>query len=463
MFIRCHGLRRRRSPEVGLSLRNLPAVHGLIGLLAERFPELPAQWLLEAARNSLEQARHAIRTHAAIPSTEQIVAHAEHLILQRQQPPLRHVINATGVMLHTNLGRAPLSAAAQQAMITASAGYSNLEYDLMHGERGSRNSLLEPQLQRLTGAEAALVVNNAAAAMLLCLSCFAQGREVIVSRGHAVEIGGGFRIPDILRQSGCILVDVGTTNRSYLPDYTAAITNQTAALLHVHASNFQVLGFTHEPSVAELAQAAHEHQKLLICDLGSGALLDTQAFGLAAEPTVAMMVQAKADLVVFSGDKLLGGPQAGLIVGKRQLIDQLRKHPLLRALRVDKLTIAALSATLLAYETQRASSEIPIWRMVTSSLDELEQRAIPLLAQYPAAQLVTTHATIGGGSLPGSSLPSRGLAFDGTAEALSKQLRTNDPPIVGRIQAQRLILDLRTVLPEQDAVLMAALAALDPA
>ena len=446
-----------------MSLRNLPAVHGLIGLLAERFPELPAQWLLEAARTSLEQARHAIRNQSAVPSIEQIVAQAAYLIQQRAQLPLRHVINATGVILHTNLGRAPLSAAAHQAIITTSAGYSNLEYDLAEGERGSRNSLLEPQLQRLTGAEAALVVNNAAAAMLLCLSCFAQGREVIVSRGHAVEIGGGFRIPDILRQSGCILVDVGTTNRSYLPDYTAAITNQTAALLHVHASNFQVLGFTHEPSVAELAQAAHEHQKLLICDLGSGALLDTQSFGLAAEPTVAMMVQAKADLVVFSGDKLLGGPQAGLIVGKRQLIDQLRKHPLLRALRVDKLTIAALSATLLAYETQRASSEIPIWRMVASSLDELEQRAIPLLAQYPAAQLVTTHATIGGGSLPGSSLPSRGLALDGAAEALSKQLRANDPPIVGRIQAQRLILDLRTVLPEQDAVLMAALAALDPA
>ncbi len=444
-----------------MSLRDLPAVHGLIGRLAERFPELPAQWLLEAARASLAHARQAVRLKAAQPPTEQILAHAEDLIRQRQQLPLRQVINATGVMLHTNLGRAPLSAAAQQAIIAASAGYSNLEYDLAQGERGSRNSLLEPQLQRLTGAEAALVVNNAAAAMLLCLSCFAQGREVIVSRGHAVEIGGGFRIPDILRQSGCTLVDVGTTNRTYLHDYTAAMSSQTAALLHVHASNFQLLGFTHEPSVAELAQAAHEQQTLLICDLGSGALLDTQAFGLAAEPTVQLMIQSHADLVVFSGDKLLGGPQAGLIVGKRRLIDQLREHPLLRALRVDKLTIAALSATLMAYETQQATSEIPIWRMLACSLDQLEQRATPMLAQYPAAQLVATHATIGGGSLPGSSLPSRGLALDGAAERLSKQLRANDPPIVGRIHAQRLILDLRTVLPEQDAVIMAALAALN--
>ncbi|KPL90627.1 L-seryl-tRNA(Sec) selenium transferase [Herpetosiphon geysericola] len=446
-----------------MGLRDLPAVHRLIGLLAEVFPDVPAQWLLEAARASLEQARQTLRAGNAQPSIAQIVAHAEHLLRQRQQLPLRPVINATGVIVHTNLGRAPLSAAAQQAIISASAGYSNLEYDLAQGERGSRNSLLEPQLQRLTGAEAALVVNNAAAAMLLCLSCFAQGREVIVSRGHAVEIGGGFRIPDILRQSGCTLVDVGTTNRSYLHDYTAAITNQTAVLLHVHASNFQVLGFTHEPSVAELAQAAHAQQKLLICDLGSGALLDTQAFGLAAEPTVQQLINDQADLVVFSGDKLLGGPQAGLIVGKRSLIDQLRKHPLLRALRVDKLTIAALSATLMAYETQRASHEIPIWRMLGCSLAELEQRALPMLAEYPAAQLVATHATIGGGSLPGSSLPSRGLALDGAAEALSAHLRANDPPIVGRIHAQRLILDLRTVLPEQDAVIVAALAALNSA
>jgi len=331
--------------------------------------------LTEIARQALEAARGAIAEGTPAPGEDQIV---ENILAQAQavlQPSLRPVINATGVIIHTNLGRAPLSGDAIAAMTAASRGYTNLEFDLESGERGSRYGHLEPVLTRLTGAEAAMAVNNNAAAVLLALSVLAPGKEVIISRGQAVEIGGGFRIPDVMAQSGARLVEVGTTNRTYLRDYKSAITPDTAAILRVHASNFRIIGFTASPSIQDLARLAHEHSLLLLDDIGSGCLLDTTRFGLAAEPTVRESLAAGADLTLFSGDKLLGGPQAGVIAGRQGLIDQLRRHPLARAMRMDKASIAGLTATLLHYIRDEALDRVPVWRMISMPLPDIERRA----------------------------------------------------------------------------------------
>jgi L-seryl-tRNA(Ser) seleniumtransferase len=369
-------------------------------------------------------------------------------------PTLLPVINATGVIVHTNLGRAPLSQSSISAVQEVAAGYSNLEYDLEAGERGSRTVHAAVQLQRLTGAESALVVNNNAAAVLLMLTALCQGREVIISRGQLVEIGGGFRVPDVMAQSGAHLVEVGTTNRTHLRDYASAINENTAAILIAHHSNYKIIGFTTEPETAELAALAKEKNVLLLYDQGSGSLLDTGRFGLDPEPTVTAALEAGVDVVAFSGDKLLGGPQAGILCGTADLISRLKKHPLARAVRADKLCLAALSATLTHFLTGKAIKEIPVWQMIARPLEQIKSEAETLAARLQemglTAAVVEGQSTVGGGSLPGTSLPTYLVAVErDNLETLTAALRANNPPIIGRIQDNYLLFDLRTVLYDQ--------------
>jgi L-seryl-tRNA(Ser) seleniumtransferase len=376
---------------------------------------------------------------------------------------LRPVINATGVIVHTNLGRAPLSGAAIDAMAAVSRGYSNLEFDLEAGERGSRGSHLEAALRQLTGAEAGVAVNNNASALLLTLSALCGEREVVISRGQAVEIGGGFRIPDVMRQSRARLVEVGTTNRTYLRDYEAALSEETAAIMRVHSSNFRIVGFTEFPLVQDMARVAHEHGALLIDDIGSGCLIDPRPFGMAGEPTVQESVAAGADLTLFSGDKLLGGPQAGITVGKATLIEQLRRHPLMRAVRLDKAAIAGLHATLLHYLRGEALTQVPVWRMISMPLGEIERRARRWAkAIGDAARVVDGRSMVGGGSLPEESLPTKlvSIAGDGAyVSALARRLRAGQPAVVARVERDALLLDPRTVMAGEDRGLVAAVTA----
>jgi L-seryl-tRNA(Ser) seleniumtransferase len=347
------------------------------------------------------------------------------------------VINATGVIVHTNLGRAPLASAALEQVKDAARGYSNLEYDLEAGERGSRQTHVADLLRRLTGAEAALVVNNNAAAVLLALAALAEGREVIVSRGELIEIGDGFRIPDVLARSGAQLREVGTTNRTRAADYENAIWPETAVLLRVHRSNFRVVGFTEQPSVTELAQVAQSHKVVLVDDLGSGALVD-----IGDEPTPGASLAGGADLVCFSGDKLLGGPQAGIVVGNAELVERLRRHPLQRAVRADKLTLAALEGTLALYlEPERALREVPVLRMALEETDAVRARA-ERLAELAGGEVEETVGRIGGGALPLAELPSFACAVE---EELAAPLRAGDPPVVGVVRDGRLLLDCRTL------------------
>jgi L-seryl-tRNA(Ser) seleniumtransferase len=369
------------------------------------------------------------------------------------------VINATGVILHTNLGRAPLSQAAIQAIQDVSRGYSNLEFDLQSGQRGSRLVHAESLLKYLTHAEAALVVNNNAAAVLLVLSALARKRRVVISRTQLVEIGGGFRIPDVMQQSGARLYEVGTTNRVHLTDYTTAIEEATPAMiLHAHRSNFRISGFTSEPTLPELAEIAHQAGIPLVDDLGSGALLDTAQFDLGHEPMVSESLDAGSDLVCFSGDKLLGGPQAGIIIGKVDLINKLKKHPLARAIRADKLCLAALSATLLHYIKDEALREIPIWRMIAASSDTLQQRAEDWMKTLGKGEVISSQSTVGGGSLPDETLPTIVLALSVRfPNRFLERLRQCQPPVIARLEADKVIFDPRTILPEQEHDLLAAL------
>jgi L-seryl-tRNA(Ser) seleniumtransferase len=443
------------------TLRDLPSVDRLIqAARAELGLAAPHELLRDAARAALAEAR------AQLPAADDVlallVARVGDYLAAATRPSLRPVINATGVIVQTNLGRAPLSAAALDAMARVGAGYSNLEYDLERGERGSRGVHLEGLLTALSGAEAAMAVNNNAAAIYLALIALAAGREVIVSRGQAVEIGGGFRIPDVLRQSGATLVEVGTTNRTYARDYADAITERTALLMRIHSSNFRLMGFVHETTVAELAEVGRARGVAVLDDLGSGTLIDTRRFGLAPEPTVQESVAAGADLVAFSGDKLLGGPQAGLVVGRRELVDRLRRHPLARALRLDKTTIAALEATLRSYRYGDPLAEIPVWRMIAAPLDELRARAEALVARLRGAGAEATtlecRSAVGGGSLPGETLPSWGvaLAAPAGADAAAALLRRGAPAVSPRIADGRLIFDLRTVAEAEDEALARA-------
>lgn len=439
--------------------RALPSVDRLTRAAEQHIPDLPRSEIVAIARAVIDESRRA-GDHDPGPSLERLTATVVERAQRLTRPRLRPLINASGVIIQTNLGRAPLSQAALEAMRAVADGYANLEYDLDAGERGSRYDHLGELLARLTGAEAALAVNNNAAAVLLVLTAFCQGREVLVSRGQAVEIGGGFRIPDVLRQSGARLVEVGTTNRTYARDYAAAITPDTAAILTVHRSNFRIVGFASDPDERELRHLAHEAGVVWIDDWGSGSLIQPARYGLAAEPTVQDRVAAGCDLVCFSGDKLLGGPQAGLIVGQRAWIAKLRQHPLLRAVRVDKLTIAALEATLLSYLRGRAEAEVPVWRMISASVESLRARAERLTARLReagiAVQVVESESAVGGGALPGETQPSRAIALGGSADELHRRLRLGDPPVIGRIVNDQLLLDLRSVLPEQDETLLHA-------
>lgn len=420
----------------------------------------------DSARIALERARAAIRQGESAPDIPWLTATIAEVLQATVAPTLKPVINASGVIIHTNLGRAPLSQAARQAMEAVALGYSNLEFQLAAGKRGSRYIHAEQLLCRLTGAEAALVVNNNAAAVTLVLRTVAAGKEVIISRGELVEIGGGFRIPEILQQSGAKLVEVGTTNRTRLSDYAQAISSETAALLKVHCSNFRVVGFTAAVDIAELAELAVRQNPPLtvVNDLGSGTLLDTRPFGLAYEPTVQDSVAAGADLTTFSGDKLLGGPQAGIIVGKRAWIERLRRQPLTRALRVDKTTLAALQATLLAYVRGTATEEIPVWQMISAPPQTLAARAeawrTKLVAAGVECALRPGESAVGGGSLPGETLPTTLLAIPAPhPDTLAKRLRTGPTAVIPRIEEDQLLFDPRTVLPVQDSMLVQAVLA----
>jgi L-seryl-tRNA(Ser) seleniumtransferase len=434
-----------------LTPRDLPSIDRL--LRDPRLAALPHEVALQAARAVLDEARQETLNGGWAYQLADLPGLIEARVKQATAPRLRPVLNASGVVIHTNLGRAPLSRTALQAAENASVGYSNLEYDLAAGERGSRHNLVTELLQRLTGAEDALVTNNNAAAVLLILSTLAQGREAIISRGQLVEIGGGFRIPDVMRQSGATLVEVGTTNRTYAADFESAITPSSALLLRVHASNFLQVGFIHQPSLDELVTVGTGHALPVVDDLGSGALLDTSRFGLAREPMVQASVAAGVALVAFSADKLLGGPQAGLIVGRSAEIGRLRRHPLMRAIRPDKLTLAALGATLAHYVHGEAEREVPVWRMISTPSSSLRARADALAARLHGST-AETRSAIGGGSLPGQTQPSWAVVLQAdSADNLAARLRAAEPPVIGRIEDDRVLLDLRAVLPEQDGLL----------
>ena len=446
-------------------LRQIPSVDRMLGepALRERIAFYGHRLVVAAVRETLAAVRDEVRAGADVPPRESIVARIVAHLENRLAPLLRPVINATGVIIHTNLGRSPLSAAARAAMDAAARGYSTLEYNLPEGRRGHRTDHVERIICELTGAEAALVVNNNAGAVLLALAGLAQGRGVLISRGQLVEIGGGFRIPDVMARSGARLVEVGTTNRTHRFDYERALQQEpdVALILRAHHSNFRVVGFTAEVGIDELVELGAAYGVPVMDDLGSGALLDTSAFGLAHEPTVQESVEAGAAVVCFSGDKLLGGPQAGIIVGKGEFVNPLKRHPLARALRVDKLCLAALQATLLHYLRDEATREIPIWRMIATPLEEIDRRAKRwrrrLRRAGIAALVLDGRSTVGGGSLPGETLPTRLLALpvddpDGVAAAL----RAADPPVVARIEDDRLLFDPRTVLPEEEEALLRA-------
>lgn len=450
-------------------LRQLPAVDQL--LRSDAAVELARGYghdlLVEALRAALAGRRQAIlEERAGVPEAATILQEARLWLESLTASTLQPVINATGVIIHTNLGRAPLSTNALAAVAAAAAGYSNLEYDLELGRRGARFAHAEAQLTRLTGSEAALVVNNNAAAVLLALTALTAGREVIISRGQLVEIGGGFRMPDVMAQSGARLVEVGATNRTHLRDYERAISDHTAAILVAHHSNFKIVGFTTEPALSELAQLSRRHQLPLLYDQGSGALLDTTPYGLAAEPTVQEALAAGVDLVTFSGDKLLGGPQAGLICGRAVLVERLKRHPLTRAVRPDKLCLAALSATLVHYLAGRAHEEIPVWQMIARSVTEIgaqaEKWAGRLRERGLPAVVIEGESTVGGGSLPGTTLPTRLAAIDHPhPERIAALLRAADPPLIGRVREGRLLLDPRTVLADQAELALDLLSRLD--
>ena len=443
--------------------RQLPSVDRLLNdervrLSAQAYA---SEFVVELAREVLEEARATVANGQPAPEFGAIAASLVQRLTSLTAPSLRRVINATGVIIHTNLGRAPLSKEAVAAMSAVSGGYSNLEFDLPEGERSNRHVHVESLLCRLTSAQAAMAVNNNAAALLLALSALASGRDVIISRGQLVEIGGGFRIPEIMAQSGAHLVEVGTTNRTYLADYEAAVGENTAALLRVHTSNFRMVGFTESPSLADLVRLAHERTVLLLDDPGSGCLLDTTQFGLGKEPTLQESLAAGADLVFSSSDKLLGGPQAGIILGRRDLVETLKRHPIARSARLDKGAIAALTTTLGHYVKNEAISKVPVWRMISMPLAEIEKRA-RAWAKAVGGKVVDGRSMVGGGSLPEESQPTKLLAISGRGvdvTSLSRSLRLGDSPVVARVERDTLLLDPRTVDPDDDATVIKAIQA----
>lgn len=448
------------SQDPNASLRDLPSVDHLIkstraASLVETFGR---PLVLDAVRSELEAARQKFADSGIVPGEADLLDQVEAQLQAWTAPSLKPVINATGVIIHTNLGRAPLSGAAIEAMREVAADYSNLEFNLKTGKRGSRLLHPEKALVRLTGGEAALVVNNNAAAVLLALSATARRRKVVIARSQLVEIGGGFRVPDVLRQSGAKLLEVGTTNRIHLADYEAALEESPAAILQVHRSNFEIVGFTAEPPLKEICDLAHRHNLPVVDDLGSGSMLETSRYGLGHEPMVQESLQDGSDLVCFSGDKLVGGPQAGIIVGRKDLVAKLRKHPLARAVRADKVCLAALSATLNHYLKGEAEREIPIWRMISTPEEAVKARATRWSERLGQGEVVAGLSTVGGGSLPGETLPTWLLSMRAPSpNAALNKLRRADPPVIARIEEGRVLLDPRTVLPEQEENLLTAL------
>ena len=449
-------------------LRQLPGVDRLMGTPAgtELQRHYGRDLTLTACREAVNLKRSAILAGDFQLNGESL----EQLILEEAgawlesflAPTLRSVINATGVIIHTNLGRAPLSQDAITAIRAVAAGYSNLEFDLDYGKRGSRTLHAADVLTKLTGAEAALVVNNAASAVMLMLSALCLGKEVIISRGQLVEIGGGFRIPDVMAQSGARLVEVGTTNRTHLRDYENAITENTGAILVAHHSNYRIIGFTTEPSLGELAELGNKYGIPLLYDQGSGALLDTASYGLTGEPTVPAGLAAGCHLMAFSGDKLLGAPQAGILIGAANLVDRCKRHPLARAVRADKLCLAGLTATLRHYLLGEATDKVPVWQMISRHYDDIvaeaESWCAALSARGATVSVREGQSTIGGGSLPGETLATAQLVVETrSAAATAARLRDLPLPIIGRIQDEKLIFDPRTVLPGQSSAFLAGL------
>ncbi len=431
------------------SLRDLPSVEGLLQSAAHLIEVYGRPLTLDALRLTLDEARARFKTQpeADLPSTDGILTGAESHLIAWTRPTLLPVINATGVILHTNLGRAPLSRATIKAMKETAADYSNLEFDLETGKRGSRLIHAESILQKMTGAEAALVVNNNASAVLLVLSALANKKRVIIARSQLVEIGGGFRIPDVMKQSGAKLVEIGTTNKVRLSDYQSALEEPTGLVMRAHRSNFKIVGFTEEPQLDEIVQVAHKASVSVVDDLGSGALLDTAKYGFAHEPTVQESLAASVDIVCFSGDKLTGGPQTGIIIGKKELIEKIKRHPLARAVRADKTCLAGITATLLHFLRDEAEREIPIWRMMSLTLDQLKVRAEVWRNELGQGDVLSSESTVGGGSLPDEATPTYVLALTvKSPDKFLKKLREADPPIIARTENDKVLLDPRTVL-----------------
>lgn len=442
-------------------LRHIPSVDYLINKtdLSECIADYGRQLTLQAIRSVLADVRSSSSEVNSVPSEEELVTRVISRLATWTEPTLLPVINCTGVILHTNLGRAPISKSATDAIQNTALSYSSLEYQLEKGRRGSRTVHAENYLKQLTGAEGALVVNNNASAVLLILSALARRRKVLIARSQLVEIGGGFRIPDVMVQSGAKLFEIGTTNRVHLHDYEHALHEESIKLvMRAHRSNFQILGFTSEPTLKEIVGVSHQVAVPVVDDLGSGSLLDTSEYGLGHEPMVQESLSAGVDLVCFSGDKLLGGPQAGIILGKLGLIDKLKKHPLARAIRADKLCLAALSATLLHYLRSEAETEIPVWRMIGEPLEQIKFRANNWITAIGQGELVEGKSTIGGGSLPGETLPTWLVAISVRhPDNVLSLLRKSQPPIIARLEEDRLISDPRTVFVDQEEQLLSNL------
>lgn len=444
------------------TLRNLPSIEQLLQteITAQLIAQFGRSLTLDALRKTLDdiRARFKLNPEIELPSIDLILAQAESTLTAWTAPTLLPVINATGVILHTNLGRAPMSNAAIHAMDVVSRGYSNLEFDLETGKRGSRLIHAEKLLQKLTGAEAALVVNNCASAVLLTLSALANKKRVVIARSQLVEIGGGFRVPDVMKQSGAKLVEIGTTNKVRLSDYQSAFEESAALVMRAHRSNFKIVGFTEEPELKDIVAAAHQAGVPVVDDLGSGALYDTAKYGFTHEPTVQESMQAGVDVILFSGDKLLGGPQAGIIIGKKALLDKIKKHPLARAVRADKACLAGLSATLTHYLKDEAEREIPILRMMSLTLKQVKGRAEAWREELGQGRVVEGESTVGGGSLPDESTPTFLLELQvKSAEKFLRALRKNNPPIIARTENDKILLDPRTVFPEQEGALLVGL------
>lgn len=450
-------------------LRQIPSVEKILQTpelqtYIDSFSHPLVTWAIQQA---VEKIREEVKKGRTQISSQEIVEKTKEIIIEQTSASLKPVINATGVILHTNLGRAPLDEHTLSFIQKISTNYSNLEFDLLEGKRSQRGIFIERLLCLLTKSESALVVDNNAGAVLLILTALAKDKEVIVSRGELVQIGGGFRIPEILSLSGAILKEVGTTNQTKISDYEKAITKQTAILLKVHQSNFKMIGFVERPSITELVKLGKKHKLHVVEDLGSGVLLRTEDYHLAHEPTVLEALSAGVDLVCFSGDKLLGAPQAGIILGKRKYVETLRKHPLYRALRLDKMFLAGLESVLLYYLKGEATKKIPVWQMISSSLENLQVRAEKIKEELGKSGIGVTlqksKSTIGGGSLPGETLPTIVISVesvssvDQSPDQQAQLFREQSPPIIGRIEDDKFVLDLRTVFPHQDEILISAI------